>query len=221
MAMIWTVKVGRLKARKTSGFTLIELLVVIAIISILAAILFPVFARARENARRSSCLSNEKQLVLSALQYAQDYDERLVLVGVNGSPVSYWFQRLQPYIKNNQILFCPSDTVTNSGNNPGATNLSYCMNFYFTTEPNSVSGAGPTVSLAAIANVAETVYYAETTNGRAASSGKWNCRAASGSTTPPAAPHLEGGNFAFFDGHSKWFPYSHSIFRSTTMWDLN
>ncbi len=203
------------------GFTLIELLVVIAIIALLAAILFPVFSRARENARRSSCLSNEKQLVLSALQYAQDHDERLVLVGVNGSPVSYWFQRLEPYMKNNQILFCPSDTITNSRANPGASNISYCSNFYYLTDPVNVSGVGPTVSLAAIANVAETVYYAETTNGRAAGSSKWNCRAASGSTTPPSSPHLEGGNFAFFDGHAKWYPYTHSIFRATTMWDLN
>lgn len=216
-----TTKRGDSPQCKASAFTLIELLIVIAIIALLAAILFPVFSRARENARRSSCLSNEKQLVLSALQYAQDYDERLVLVGVNGSPVSYWFQRLQPYIKNNQILFCPSDTVTNSGNNPGATNISYCSTFYYITDPNNISGAGPTVSLAAIGNVAETVYYAETTNGRAAGSGKWNCRAASGSSTPPAAPHLEGGNFAFFDGHAKWYPYTHSIFRTTTMWDLN
>jgi prepilin-type N-terminal cleavage/methylation domain-containing protein/prepilin-type processing-associated H-X9-DG protein len=206
---------------KAGAFTLIELLIVIAIIALLASILFPVFSRARENARRSSCLSNQKQLVLSALQYAQDYDERLVLVGVNGSPINYWFQRLQPYIKNNQILFCPSDTITNSGNNPGANNISYCSNFYFITDPNNASGVGPTVSLAAINNVAETVYYAETTNDRAVGSAKWQCRAAAGSSTPPAAPHLEGGNFAFFDGHTKWYPYTHSIFRTTTMWDLN
>jgi len=64
--------------RTRKGFTLIELLVVIAIIAILAAILFPVFARAREKARSSSCLSNTKQIVLAILMYAQDYDERMV-----------------------------------------------------------------------------------------------------------------------------------------------
>ena len=64
-------------SHQSKGFTLIELLVVIAIIAILAAILFPVFARARENARRASCQSNEKNLMLSVMQYTQDYDERM------------------------------------------------------------------------------------------------------------------------------------------------
>ncbi len=94
------------------GFTLIELLVVIAIIAILAAILFPVFARAREKARQSSCLSNVKQLGLGLLMYAQDYDERMAYYYryyPPGSTVLYWWgDLLQPYVKNYQILECPS-----------------------------------------------------------------------------------------------------------------
>ena len=95
---------------KISGFTLIELLVVIAIIAILAAILFPVFARARENARRTSCLSNTKQMGLGLMQYSQDYDEMLVPnVGGNGNSES-WPDLLQPYLKSYQIFICPSAT---------------------------------------------------------------------------------------------------------------
>ncbi len=83
------------------GFTLIELLVVIAIIAILAAILFPVFARAREKARQITCASNLKQMGLAFFMYNADYDETYVV-----NP--YWKSRLQPYIKNTQINYCPS-----------------------------------------------------------------------------------------------------------------
>jgi prepilin-type N-terminal cleavage/methylation domain-containing protein/prepilin-type processing-associated H-X9-DG protein len=90
------------------GFTLIELLVVIAIIAILAAILFPVFARARESARRTSCLSNLKQLGLATLMYGQDYDELLPVGPTQGNPLLNVTQGLRPYVKNRQIFYCPS-----------------------------------------------------------------------------------------------------------------
>lgn len=90
---------------RKQGFTLIELLTVIAIISVLAAILFPVFARARENARRASCQSNLKQLGLAMMMYTQDYDERLVPVA---SSAGRWAQLLQPYIKSHALMRCPS-----------------------------------------------------------------------------------------------------------------
>jgi len=106
-----------------SGFTLIELLVVVAIISILAAILFPVFARARESARRASCLSNLKQIGLGMMQYVQDYDGRYTGIytqgntntGPDGKKFStggkwFWPQLIQPYVKNYQVFFCPSTT---------------------------------------------------------------------------------------------------------------
>jgi len=96
------------------GFTLIELLVVIAIIAILAAILFPVFARAREKARQASCLNNTKQIILAILMYAQDYDDKIVANATyydyppTGGPFYWWWDATAPYIKNTQVWVCPS-----------------------------------------------------------------------------------------------------------------
>lgn len=95
------------------GFTLIELLVVIAIIAILAAILFPVFARARDAARKTTCTSNLKQIGTAILMYAQDYDECLVPVqtGACTQPDSFgWGDLIQPYARNTGLLQCPSNT---------------------------------------------------------------------------------------------------------------
>jgi len=102
--------------RRKGGFTLIELLVVIAIIAILASILFPVFGRARENARKTSCLSNLKQLGLGVQQYTQDYDEKFPNAGANWAAETdrayYKTPKnvLMPYIKSSQIWKCPSDS---------------------------------------------------------------------------------------------------------------
>src|SRR3954464_7101760 len=90
------------------GFTLIELLVVIAIIALLAAILFPVFGRARENARRSSCQSNLKQIGLGILQYVQDYDGAFPYARVLSTPKINWGQSIMPYVKSVQLFVCPS-----------------------------------------------------------------------------------------------------------------
>ncbi|RYG62324.1 DUF1559 domain-containing protein, partial [bacterium] len=100
----------KVKTPRKVGFTLIELLVVIAIIAILAAILFPVFGRARENARRSSCQSNLKQVGLAMAQYQQDYDERTLVVDEDNGLT--WFNPLQPYIKSTQVFRCPSMAET-------------------------------------------------------------------------------------------------------------
>jgi prepilin-type N-terminal cleavage/methylation domain-containing protein len=97
--------------RRHRGFTLIELLVVIAIIAILAAILFPVFARAREQARKASCLSNQKQIGTAILMYAQDYDEQLcpVSTGTCPGPAAFgWADLIYPYVKNVKVFDCPS-----------------------------------------------------------------------------------------------------------------
>jgi len=104
---------------KRQGFTLIELLVVIAIIAILAAILFPVFAKAREKARQASCSSNLKQLGTAVLGYVQDYDETYPLVwqpnnsnDINAGALKYWPEAIKAYTKNAQIYRCPSDAIT-------------------------------------------------------------------------------------------------------------
>jgi prepilin-type N-terminal cleavage/methylation domain-containing protein/prepilin-type processing-associated H-X9-DG protein len=106
------------------GFTLIELLVVIAIIAILAAILFPVFGRVRENARRTSCASNLKQMGLGIMQYVQDNDERMMPIGGNNqnnwtpctqtSQPAAWSQRIYPYVKSLQVYQCPSNKATDN-----------------------------------------------------------------------------------------------------------
>jgi prepilin-type N-terminal cleavage/methylation domain-containing protein/prepilin-type processing-associated H-X9-DG protein len=118
------------------GFTLIELLVVIAIIAILAAILFPVFARAREQARKAACTSNLKQLVLAFRMYADDYDGYTPISAYFGAPKTFapgnleelqncWFMNpIYPYLKNRGVLHCPSDNVKNGDRTAGAYLLS-------------------------------------------------------------------------------------------------
>jgi prepilin-type N-terminal cleavage/methylation domain-containing protein/prepilin-type processing-associated H-X9-DG protein len=100
--------------KQRAGFTLIELLVVIAIIAILAAILFPVFARAREKARQSSCLSNVKQLNLGVMMYVQDYDETFPMGYVNRPSTAdrwTWSGAIYPYVNNLQVYDCPSQSL--------------------------------------------------------------------------------------------------------------
>lgn len=115
-----------------SGFTLIELLVVIAIISLLAAILFPVFSRARENARKSACQNNMKQIGVGFLQYTQDYDEMFPQAWSAGQAVCWW-EAIYPYVKSQQVFSCPSDSNRSINTFPAATtgeyHISYVVNF--------------------------------------------------------------------------------------------
>jgi len=184
------------------GFTLIELLVVIAIIAILAAILFPVFARAREKARQTSCVSNEKQLLLGALMYGQDYDERLPqhgnkCWGATGNPLNLCqWEKIGPYTKNNQIRICPSGLV-NYGWNIGLND-------------NSI---GP--SLGGFPQPSVTVLMACTANPPWVN---WQNGGPPGPTCPGTwlashgcldeNRHNGGENFGFVDGHAKWSSYN-------------
>ncbi len=188
------------------GFTLIELLVVIAIIAILAAILFPVFSRARENARRASCMSNVRQLGLGFMQYTQDYDERYPkFVSASAGDVeerwpagdvffSNWILRVYPYVKNYQVFNCPSDDAVvwrGRGSNASAV-VSYGANqtMLNVTEP---------LSIAAVVKPAETLLLADSEG-----SSRYGILSTWQSTRNISDRHLNGGNIAFADGHAKW-----------------
>lgn len=158
-------------ANRFRAFTLIELLVVIAIISLLAAILFPVFSRARENARRSSCQSNLKQLMLGVFQYTQDNDERYPPDLVVSATFTGWHQFIQVYVKNQQLFSCPSDETVRpkqtaflpasvSSNAQWGDNfpVSYGVNKLFTKEshPNYVA-----ITVPAVVQPATTIFLAD------------------------------------------------------------
>ncbi len=189
------------------GFTLIELLVVIAIIAILAAILFPVFARARENARRASCMSNVRQLGLGFMQYTQDYDERYPKF-ISATPLagdvealwpagdlywSNWILRIYPYVNNYQVFNCPSDNVVWKGRGSNASiYVSYGAN-----QP-MLSGTEP-LSIAAVVKPSETLLLADSEGAT-----RYDIRSTYQTTRNISDRHLNGANIAFADGHAKW-----------------
>ncbi|MCE5238955.1 DUF1559 domain-containing protein [bacterium] len=207
---------------RRNGFTLIELLVVIAIIAILAAILFPVFAKAREKARQASCLSNCKQLGLAFMQYAQDYDELMppartdcATPGYVYGNYRYWSELMEPYLKNRQILLCPSD-ASPWGSGVGAIQpylyFSYGYNInYLATEPSpSVPVLGLAGrSLSIIQRPAEKVLLCDSdslfSSGIAVNlwtgdpNGYGDDVATAGATR-----HNGGVNVGYCDGHGKW-----------------
>ncbi len=194
---------------RRSGFTLIELLVVIAIIAILAAILFPVFARAREKARQTSCLSNLKQLGLGLAMYSQDYDEchpvycRVVIAPsyTNGVDTGghTMYGALVPYVKNAQIFQCPSHRpVTGiNWNNWGyaiTTKTSYGINLYYLNN-SSYKYASDTLSNDDPARVACMTEW----------DGSYHSVYWPWMNSDGLYLHNGGQNVAFADGHSKWY----------------
>ena len=189
-------------AVRKRGFTLIELLVVIAIIAILAAILFPVFAKAREKARQTSCLSNLKQIDLAVLQYAQDYDEMMprscgyttpALVLASDAWPNYWWQAITPYMKSLQILACPSSgrKYVYSG---GVSDTRYVINYGYNYLASgqalgtckNPSGTG--INVDGINN-----YWRLYDSAASGTCYSWN-----------TTIHNDGFNVNFADGHAKW-----------------
>ncbi len=206
---------------RRKGFTLIELLVVIAIIAILAAILFPVFAKAREKARQSTCSSNLKQIGLGMAQYSQDYDEVLVpvlnvaattdpagtfVIDKCGNPRRFWTHMIEPYVKSSQIFVCPSGEIVANAEAPngGCTifvQRSYNLNGTLTL----CCGNQGVVKIASVTKPSETFIMADCGVHRVfgPSFGVLN------DTDHPGFPwvknrHSDGANVLWVDGHVKW-----------------
>jgi prepilin-type N-terminal cleavage/methylation domain-containing protein/prepilin-type processing-associated H-X9-DG protein len=199
------------------GFTLIEILVVIAIIALLAAILFPVFARARENARRASCQSNLKQIGLAFHQYVQDYDDRYPTnLGANDSSntttnLPYgWADELDPYLKNTQVLQCPSEKYP-ANSNPTALILKQGYTDYaYNYDIFAPAGAYKSVHQAAFIYTASTIVLQDSLSGdnlasqAALSRHNYWEEVLDGTSDLKEPRHLEGNNWLFADGHVKW-----------------
>ncbi|NUP99512.1 MAG: DUF1559 domain-containing protein [Armatimonadetes bacterium] len=198
--------------RTTRAFTLIELLVVIAIIAILAAVLMPVFAKAREKARISTCTSNQKQLALACRGYAEDYDGRLPLGAVAydtlttgpvyGSPTWRWIDLIHPQMRNKQIALCPTkreDTLN-----------SYGWNYVAFGDQPSSPGSGWGTKLSRVSCPAEIILFGDSEDYAARSLTNVErlystvAATADNNTGRVAKRHNEGGVYAYLDGHVKW-----------------
>ena len=215
------------------AFTLIELLVVIAIIAILASILFPVFARARENARRTSCLSNLKQLGLGVMQYVQDYDDTYPTTsrytwGVygqsNSGTTTFWFNDLQSYVKSTQVFRCPSSPLKDGSiqvANYGANQL--MMKPHNARDSSTPPVLYPHVNMASVVSAASTYMIMDSGGFQAYPSLAWASgdtynylpgMGALGATEGTISSqyvddfqkgrHFGGMNVMFADGHAKW-----------------
>lgn len=215
------------RAAGARAFTLIELLVVIAIIAILAAILFPVFAQAREKARQTSCLSNGRQIGIAFLMYASDWDDYLPLTTFP-LPSNSWTDQAQPYIRSRQIFRCPSDESANWSSplaSPGFGQSGLRRSSYFLNAYNA--GTQVWGNLAAVGKPSEVIYVSESQRNITRDHFhpfNWNGH----KETPPnplfsdfmhgvtfddsldettelaLRRHSGGSNYVFLDGHSKW-----------------
>ena len=225
---------------KKRGFTLIELLVVIAIIAILAAILFPAFAKARESARRASCSSNLKQIGLGLLQYTQEYDEQMLPVVTDMSPATNeapWQVLIQPYLKSVDLFKCPSNSSPDFVQNSQAAGLkipvSYVSNGCSSNPSDSCNtgfgGSTATgyvrpmaykapVSLASFVTPSSSILILET---RGRQSPAMYGAPDIASATDTFTNHLQTSNFLFCDGHVKSLRPIATVSGGVNMWLTN
>ncbi len=208
-----------MKNRK--GFTLIELLVVIAVIAILAAILFPVFAKAREKARQTSCASNIRQIGLAFMMYAQDWDENLPVQSIDipgfsstivywGGTNFFWYDALLPYMKSSKLFYCPSSPNQSCG-------VAY---FNYSSNVSVIKWFTPGLSMGNITFPASTylcmdghsqyiAWYSTITpfdggGGYLPGAGDAGITGGDNSADFTSGRHSGGVNIAFCDGHAKW-----------------
>jgi prepilin-type N-terminal cleavage/methylation domain-containing protein/prepilin-type processing-associated H-X9-DG protein len=207
---------ARTKGVKSTGFTLIELLVVIAIIAILAAILFPVFAQAREKARQISCLSNVKQISLAYTMYVQDYDETSPQMSGND-----YTTLLYPYVKSAALFLCPDRTDTNAIEAPdGVNNTTKSIGYGYNWGPIQRRGGGlvlgqqwvngtsgpkylPGVALAGIVSPAQMVGFIDTYDTPRITGTMTFLACTWSGNTNGSLRHGGRFNVGFVDGHAK------------------
>lgn len=210
------------------GFTLIELLVVIAIIAILAAIMFPVFNKARDSARRTQCLSNMKQMGIAFRMYMDDHADTFPL-DTHSDRRNSWIDTLQPYVQSRLLYRCPSDTSNNwDAPNPNRRRqASYGTNFYMTPLgpfEDSSEGSHGFTKMSLFANPSGTIYIAEVArnsftdhvhpawwlDGRIQPHHEVNMKA-----------HGDGSNYTFLDGHAVFmhFEQTFDLVREINLWD--